>query len=111
MTNYNALSLNLLADAFTREEVLGANVFAVYGSKDTLQVLRQFVDVIRKEYHGTLFYVPLVEVGLSDAILGIAAKLRSGFVRPDDFRNALEFQLTLDAQPTTELWTRIVSIR
>lgn len=43
------LSLQLLCDAFVREEVLGGRVFVVYGNHDTLRAIAAFMEATKGE--------------------------------------------------------------
>ena len=92
----NKLSIELLADAFTREEVQGGRVFAVFGCEKTLTTLRLFLKALKRN-DGTLFGMPLVcseIVPASEIILGAVCGGR--WPQAHDFTTALESGLALE---------------
>lgn len=91
------LSLQLLADAFKDEEVKGRTVFAIYGKRDTLDDLRDFMKAMRQESPVVLWSASLVESHLvpeKSIILGWHTASRG--TKVGDFQMALANALSDD---------------
>ncbi len=107
---FNKLSIEYLADTFTRSEVQGGRVFVAFGRAETLDKVRAFLQVMDRETH-TLWGATFVEsdrVPLDALILGSNPFGRETLV--GDFVAALDTLLEPGQEPTTDVWGRVLHL-